>query len=100
MLLCFGITWVPIAGLLLIFVCYASGPHKTIPIAKIFYLQDLDAADYEEAPRIPFNIPTVKFLRNSCIHNLFPRGSRVFFAEGREVLDEMITRSHGEVKHT
>lgn len=58
LLLCFGITWVPIAGLLFPLLIMLLVPVRQYILPKFFkgvHLQDLDAADYEEA--IPFNIP-------------------------------------------
>lgn len=91
LLLCFGITWVPIAGLLFPLFIMLLVPVRQYLLPKFFkgaHLQDLDAADYEEAPGVPFNLPTEEEL-----------GARVSFAEVGEVLDDMITRSRGEVKH-
>ncbi|CAA2940983.1 probable boron transporter 2 [Olea europaea subsp. europaea] len=91
LLLCFGITWVPIAGLLFPLLIMLLVPVRQYLLPKFFkgaHLQDLDAADYEEAPGIPFNLPTEGEL-----------GARVSFAEDGDVLDDMITRSRGEVKH-
>lgn len=68
LLLCFGITWVPIAGLLFPLLIMLLVPVRQYLLPKFFkgaHLQDLDAADYEEAPGIPFNLPTVKFLKSS-----------------------------------
>lgn len=62
LLLCFGITWVPIAGLLFPLLIMLLVPVRQYVLPKFFkgaHLQDLDAADYEEAPAVPFNIPQV-----------------------------------------
>ncbi|XP_057789579.1 probable boron transporter 2 [Salvia miltiorrhiza] len=92
LLLCFGITWVPIAGVLFPLLIMLLVPVRQYVLPKFFkgaHLQDLDAADYEEAPAVPFNIPPEGEL-----------GSRLSFADGGEILDGMITRSRGEIKHT
>ncbi|KAG8389609.1 hypothetical protein BUALT_Bualt02G0246900 [Buddleja alternifolia] len=91
LLLCFGITWVPIAGLLFPLLIMLLVPVRQYILPKFFkgvHLQDLDAADYEEAPAVPFNIPLEGEL-----------GGRDSFAEGAEALDGIITRSRGEIKH-
>ncbi|GFP93599.1 probable boron transporter 2 [Phtheirospermum japonicum] len=91
LLLCFGITWVPIAGLLFPLLIMLLVPVRQYVLPKFFkgaHLQDLDAAEYEEAPAVPFNIPAEGEL-----------GGRPSFADGGEVLDGIITRSRGEVKH-
>lgn len=62
LLACFGITWVPIAGLLFPLLIMLLVPVRQYILPKFFkslHLQDLDAADYEEAPAAPFNLPTV-----------------------------------------
>ncbi|KAK4492656.1 hypothetical protein RD792_003475 [Penstemon davidsonii] len=90
LLLCFGITWVPIAGLLFPLLIMLLVPVRQYMLPKFFkgvHLQDLDAADYEEAPAVQFNIPQEEEL-----------GGRVSFAEGGEILDGIITRGRGEIK--
>ncbi|KAK6118137.1 hypothetical protein DH2020_048121 [Rehmannia glutinosa] len=91
LLLCFGITWVPIAGLLFPLLIMLLVPVRQYMLPKFFkgaHLQDLDAAEYEEAPAVEFNIPAEGEL-----------GGRLSFADGGEILDGIITRSRGEVKH-
>ncbi|CAN4113370.1 unnamed protein product [Withania somnifera] len=90
LLACFGITWVPIAGLLFPLLIMLLVPVRQYILPRFFkgvHLQDLDAADYEESPAIPFNLP---------MEDEF--GSRLSHAGSGEILDEMITRSRGEVK--
>ncbi|KAG9157195.1 hypothetical protein Leryth_004866 [Lithospermum erythrorhizon] len=66
LLLCFGITWVPLAGVLFPLLIMLLVPVRQYGLPKFFkgaHLQDLDAAEYEEAPAVPFNlIPGVYFL--------------------------------------
>ncbi|KAI7990098.1 putative boron transporter 2 [Camellia lanceoleosa] len=91
LLICFGITWVPIAGLLFPLMIMLLVPVRQYFLPKFFkgaHLQDLDAAEYEEAPALPFTLATETEL-----------GARASFAEDREILDEIITRSRGEIKH-
>lgn len=88
LLLCFGITWVPIAGVLFPLLIMLLVPVRQYVLPKFFkgaHLQDLDAAEYEEAPAVPFHIPQ--------------EGEVGSFADGGEILDGIITRSRGEIKH-
>ncbi|GLT53922.1 hypothetical protein SLA2020_271570 [Shorea laevis] len=61
LLLCFGVTWVPIAGVLFPLMIMLLVPVRQYILPKFFkaaHLQDLDAADYEEAPALSFNLAT------------------------------------------
>ncbi|KAJ6675045.1 ANION EXCHANGE PROTEIN [Salix viminalis] len=73
-------------------------PFKTIAIKTILssqvfskgaHLQDLDAAEYEEAPALPFNLATEVEI-----------GAGADYGGDGEILDEVITRSRGEFRHT
>lgn len=91
LLICFGITWIPVAGLLFPLMIMLLVPVRQYFLPKFFkgvHLQDLDAAEYEEAPALPFNLATEGEL-----------GAGASYAEDREVLDEIITRSRGEIRH-
>ncbi|XP_047316650.1 boron transporter 1-like [Impatiens glandulifera] len=91
LLACFGLTWVPIAGLLFPLMIMLLVPVRQYILPKLFkgaFLQDLDAAEYEEAPAVPFeSTAEVEVL-----------GARPSYADGAEILDEMITRSRGEFR--
>ncbi|XP_028088999.1 boron transporter 1-like isoform X1 [Camellia sinensis] len=90
LLICFGITWVPIAGLLFPLMIMLLVPVRQYLLPKFFkgpHLQDLDAAEYEEAPALLFNLATEADL-----------GAGASFAEDGEILDEMVTRSRGEIR--
>lgn len=70
LLICFGLTWVPIAGLLFPLMIMLLVPVRQYFLPKFFkgvHLQDLDAAEYEEAPAIPFNLSSVRYLYLSLI---------------------------------
>lgn len=59
LLLCFGITWIPIAGVLFPLLIMILVPVRQYLLPKFFkgaHLQDLDAAEYEEAPAINYNL--------------------------------------------
>ncbi|KAF5455445.1 hypothetical protein F2P56_025018 [Juglans regia] len=91
LLICFGLTWVPIAGLMFPLMIMLLVPVRQYFLPKFFkgaHLQDLDAAEYEEAPALPFNLATEGELGAGASH----------IDEG-EILDEVITRSRGEFRH-
>ncbi|KAJ1418275.1 Bicarbonate transporter, C-terminal [Sesbania bispinosa] len=59
LLLCFGITWIPIAGVLFPLLIMLLVPVRQYILPKFFkgaHLQELDAAAYEESPAIAFNM--------------------------------------------
>lgn len=65
---CFGITWIPIAGVLFPLMIMLLVPVRQYILPKFFkgpHLQDLDAAEYEESPAVPFNLVTVSSYHNS-----------------------------------
>ncbi|XP_017975551.1 PREDICTED: boron transporter 1 isoform X2 [Theobroma cacao] len=87
---CFGITWIPIAGVLFPLMIMLLVPVRQYILPKFFkgpHLQDLDAAEYEESPAVPFNLVTEGELVRTAS-----------FADDGEVLDGMITRSRGEIR--
>lgn len=93
LLVCFGITWIPIAGVLFPMMIMLLVPVRQYLLPKFFkgvHLQELDAAEYEEAPAMTFNM--------SC-EDQDPQ-ARTTHIDSGEILDEMITRSRGEIRHT
>ncbi|XP_059448513.1 probable boron transporter 2 isoform X1 [Corylus avellana] len=93
LLLCFGVTWVPIAGVLFPLMIMLLVPVRQYILPKFFkaaHLQDLDAADYEEAPALSFNLATQER----------EMGRTASFARDGEILDGIITRSRGEIRRT
>lgn len=59
LLLCFGLTWIPIAGVLFPLLIMLLVPVRQYLLPKFFkgaHLQDLDAAEYEEYPSITYNL--------------------------------------------
>ncbi|KAM6570016.1 hypothetical protein CsatB_018001 [Cannabis sativa] len=93
LLVCFGITWIPIAGLLFPMFIMLLVPVRQYFLPKFFksaHLQDLDAAEYEEAPAIAFNM---------SYEDQDPQ-ERSTNIDGAEILDEIITRSRGEIRRT
>ncbi|XP_071738368.1 boron transporter 1-like isoform X2 [Rutidosis leptorrhynchoides] len=92
LLICFGLTWIPIAGLLFPLMIMLLVPVRQYVLPKFFkgvHLQDLDAASYEEAPAIPFNYPQEGEF-----------GARSAVVDAGEILDEVVTRSRGEIRRT
>ncbi|KAK7317176.1 hypothetical protein RJT34_01181 [Clitoria ternatea] len=93
LLLCFGITWIPIAGVLFPLLIMLLVPVRQYFLPKFFkgaHLQELDAAAYEEAPAITFNTSFEDPSSQATTVNI----------SGGEILDEMITRSRGEIRRT
>ncbi|XP_047307862.1 probable boron transporter 2 isoform X2 [Impatiens glandulifera] len=92
LLVCFGITWVPIAGVLFPLMIMLLVPVRQYIMPKLFkgaFLQDLDASEFEESPALPFEVATeVETLG----------GTRVTYADDGEIMNEMITRSRGEIR--
>ncbi|KAJ0979988.1 hypothetical protein J5N97_015462 [Dioscorea zingiberensis] len=91
LLVCFGITWIPIAGVLFPLMIMLLVPVRQYILPKLFkgaHLTDLDAAEYEELPALQFNLTSEIDI-----------GARRSYAEPAEILDEVVTRSRGEVKH-
>ncbi|KAJ4843480.1 Boron transporter 4 [Turnera subulata] len=96
LLLCWGITWIPIAGILFplpFFMLISLRQHVLPKMFHPYYLQELDAAEYEEVEGAP-------------------KQSRAFSFQGKEdseaendgdtcdseLLDELTTR-RGELRH-
>ncbi|KAJ8528902.1 hypothetical protein K7X08_030642 [Anisodus acutangulus] len=87
LLICFGITWVPIAGVLFPLMIMLLVPVRQYLLPRFFkgaHLQELDAFEYEEAPPL-----------SSCS---MTRENEVSFADDGEILDGMMTRSRGEIR--
>lgn len=63
LLVCFGITWIPIAGILFplpFFLLISIREHVLPKIFPPYYLQELDAAEYEEVVGHPFRSRSVQ----------------------------------------
>ncbi|KAM0948430.1 putative bicarbonate transporter [Dioscorea sansibarensis] len=91
LLFCFGMTWIPLAGVLFPLMIMLLVPVRQYVLPKLFkgaHLTDLDAAEYEESPALPFNLATEIDTALS---------SRSFAGSG-EILDEIVTRSRGEIR--
>ncbi|KAJ4712343.1 Boron transporter [Melia azedarach] len=93
LLVCFGITWIPIAGVLFPLLIMLLVPVRQYFLPKLFksaHLQDLDAAEYEEAPSVPYNM---------TYEDQFSQG-RTHYIDSGEILDEIVTRSRVEIRRT
>ncbi|KAM3397963.1 boron transporter 1 isoform X1 [Capsicum galapagoense] len=88
LLICFGITWVPIAGVLFPLMIMLLVPVRQYLLPRFFkgaHLQELDAAEYEEAPPL-----------SSC--SMTRQENEGSFADDGENMDGMMTRSRGEIR--
>jgi hypothetical protein len=59
LLSCFGITWIPVAGLLFPMLIMLLVPVRQYLLPRFFkgqHLQELDAAEYDEAPPLSFDM--------------------------------------------
>ncbi|XP_022883663.1 probable boron transporter 2 [Olea europaea var. sylvestris] len=91
LLLCFGITWIPIAGVLFPLLIMLLVPVRQYILPKFFkgaHLQDLDVAEYEEAPAITYNLSFEDQSAQAQVSNI----------DSGEILDAIITRSRGEIR--
>ncbi|KAK4795211.1 hypothetical protein SAY86_013205 [Trapa natans] len=96
LLMCFGITWTPIAGVLFPLLIMLLVPVRQYILSRFFkwaHLQDLDAAEYEEAPAVvTYNM--------SSFQGEDIEGRRVNIDDDGVILDGVITRSRGEIRRT
>lgn len=90
LLLCFGITWIPLAGVLFPLLIMLLVPVRQYILPNFFkaaHLQDLDAAEYEESPIMALSLDDQDL-------------QRVAHMDDGEILDDILTRSRGEIRHT
>ncbi|XP_022849737.1 probable boron transporter 6 isoform X1 [Olea europaea var. sylvestris] len=99
LLVCFGITWIPIAGILFplpFFLLISIREHLLPKVFPSNYLQQLDAAEYDEIAGIPSRARSLS-LRNR--ESADPDGEDdTYDISSDELLDEMTTR-RGELKY-
>ncbi|KAM0932588.1 putative bicarbonate transporter [Dioscorea sansibarensis] len=103
-LLCFGLTWIPIAGILfpLPFFLLISIREHLLP--KLFhpdYLKELDAAEYEEIPGAPHRDHSITYTERETSTSGDDDTEEEEEQEevcDAEILDELTTR-RGELKH-
>ncbi|XP_078431042.1 boron transporter 1-like [Wolffia australiana] len=93
LLICFGLTWIPIAGVLFPLMIMLLVPVRQYVLPKFFkgpHLTDLDAAEYEESPALHYPLD-----------DQISEGTGIVSgqADDAEIMSEMITRSRGEIIH-
>ncbi|MBA0801567.1 hypothetical protein Gohar_011925, partial [Gossypium harknessii] len=91
LLVCFGITWIPLAGVLfpLLIMLLVPVRQYLLPVFfKAVHLQDLDAAEFEEASPIPY----------MAFEDLELEVRTTTTVDGAEILDQIITTSRGEIR--
>ncbi|TYH41554.1 hypothetical protein ES332_D11G000900v1 [Gossypium tomentosum] len=91
LLVCFGITWIPLAGVLFPLLIMLLVPVRQYLLPMFFkavHLQDLDAAEFEEASPIPY----------MAFEDLELEGRTTTTVDGAEILDQIITTSRGEIR--
>eukprot|EP01018_Ginkgo_biloba_P022080 Gb_26320 [translate_table: standard] len=101
LLACFGVTWIPIAGILFPVPFFLLIPIRQYVLPKLFephHLSELDAAEYEESEALHHRD------RSLTLQELEAAGAdRVESikedVDDAEILDEITTRSRGELKH-
>lgn len=99
LLLCFGITWIPIAGILFplpFFLLISIREHILPKLFQPVHLQELDAAEYEEIIGRSFRSRSLS-IRERDLPDTDTDGSSPDVSSA-EILDEMTTR-RGELKH-
>eukprot|EP00250_Pteridium_aquilinum_P010911 c19711_g1_i1 orf=380-2404(+) len=98
LLACFSITWIPLAGVLFPLLIMLLVPARQYVLPKFFksqHLQELDAAEYEEAPAMPYN----RAVREAEMHGFGRAKELDGNMEEGELFDEIMTSSRGEIKH-
>lgn len=98
LLACFCITWIPLAGVLFPLLIMLLVPARQYVLPKFFksqHLQELDAAEYEEAPAMPYN----RAVREAEMHGFGRAKEMDGNLEEGEFFDEIMTNSRGEIKH-
>ncbi|XP_075489007.1 putative boron transporter 7 isoform X1 [Primulina tabacum] len=99
LLTCFGITWIPIAGILFplpFFLLICIREHLLPKVFPIDHLQELDAAEYEEFIGRPVRARSLS-LKDRDLPDIDEDDARPDVSSA-EILDDMTTR-RGELKH-
>ncbi|XP_057871912.1 boron transporter 1 isoform X2 [Cryptomeria japonica] len=100
LLVCFGITWIPIAGILFPLPFFLLISIRQYILPKLFELQhlsELDAAEYEESEALTHR-------QSFNLSERHPDGTDILEGingdvDDAEILDEITTRSRCELKH-
>ncbi|GJU72326.1 boron transporter 4-like protein [Tanacetum coccineum] len=97
-LLCFGVTWIPVAGILFpvpFFVLISIRQHALPKLFHLHHLRELDAAEYEEIAGSPSRAPSFNLREMDNAIRVNDEGD-VSICDA-EILDELTT-SRGELK--
>lgn len=97
LLICLGVTWIPIAGILFplpFFLLLSIRQHFLPKLFQPHHLRELDAAEYEEIAGTPQHSRSLSFTENEGTHNGNGGEEKICDAE---ILDELTT-SRGELK--
>ncbi|WOK93921.1 boron transporter 4-like isoform X2 [Canna indica] len=100
LLLCFGVTWIPIAGILfplLFFLLIYIRQHILPRFFHPLHLWELDAAEYDEIARMPSRAPSLSFAEREASISGIDEDPAVEMCDA-EILDDLTTR-RGELKH-
>ncbi|KAL3682091.1 hypothetical protein R1sor_000113 [Riccia sorocarpa] len=97
--ICFGLTFIPVAGVMFPIVILALIPIRQCVLPKVFtpqHLRQLDAAEYEEVPPRPFE----EAVREAEVQGLGRAlSSHEKSDDPEEIMDDVMTRGRGEIKH-
>lgn len=101
LLICFGVTWIPVAGILFPLPFYLLINIREHLLPKFFHPQhlwELDAAEYEEIAGVPIHDQKLSFQHDgsTACTDSSEEGCEAF-GHGAEILDELTT-SRGELK--
>nr|GEY91276.1 boron transporter 4-like [Tanacetum cinerariifolium] len=97
-LLCFGVTWIPVAGILFpvpFFLLISIRQHALPKLFQLHHLRELDAAEYEEIAGSPSRAPSFNPREIDLAIRVNDEGD-VSICDA-EILDELTT-SRGELK--
>ncbi|GJV45158.1 boron transporter 4-like protein [Tanacetum coccineum] len=97
-LLCFGVTWIPVVGILFpvpFFLLNSIRQHALPKLFQLYHLRELDAAAYEEIMGSPSRAPSFNLREMDNVIRVNDEGD-VSICDA-EILDELTT-SRGELK--
>lgn len=98
-LVCFGITWIPIAGILFplpFFLLISIRQHLLPKVFPLHHLRELDAAEYDEITGNPQLSLNLSYREEELSRNGMDEGHGAGMCDA-EILDELTT-SRGELK--
>ncbi|KAI4316291.1 hypothetical protein L6164_024285 [Bauhinia variegata] len=98
-LLCFGVTWIPVGGILFPLPFFLLIPIREYLLPRLFnpsHLQELDASEYEEIAGAPHTTLNMSLVDKETPDIDSDESSEDYY--DAEILDEMTT-NRGELKH-